>query len=124
MKTQNIQALADSLWDSYCEIFPKLVKFDCPKIVVNNRLTSTAGRAFTELNQIDLGGKFLRVYPERMMWDTLPHEIAHQIDYNLNGWYTRKPHHGAEWLAIVRILGIKTNPFHSYDVSLVKAVKL
>ena len=108
-----LQQLALNLWDDYCEIFPKLTKFDCPKVIINNRLKSCAGRNFTEDNLIDLAGKFLTAYPENMLRVILPHELAHQIDYDLNGWYNRKPHHGKDWITIMVKIGQAPNPYHN-----------
>jgi predicted SprT family Zn-dependent metalloprotease len=108
-----LQRLTDKLWDDYCEIFPRLVRFDSPKIVINNRFTKCAGMNRTELNQIDLGGKFLAQFPDNMTRVILPHEIAHQIDFNLNGWYDRKPHHGKQWIEIMVRIGQNPNPYHS-----------
>lgn len=108
-----LQKLTDKLWDDYCEIFPRLVRFDSPKIVINNRFTKCAGCNRTEINQIDLAGKFLAQFPDNMTRIILPHEIAHQIDFNLNGWYDRKPHHGKLWTEIMVRIGQKPNPYHS-----------
>jgi len=108
-----LQKLTDKLWDEYCEIFPSLVRFDSPKIVINNRFTKCAGCNRTENNQIDLAGKFLAQFPENMTRVILPHEIAHQIDFNLNGWYDRKPHHGKQWIEIMVRIGQAPNPYHS-----------
>ena len=114
MATQiQLQKLTDKLWDDYSEIFPKLVRFDAPKIIINNRFTKCAGCNRTELNTIELAGKFLIQYPYNMMRVILPHEIAHQIDFNLNGWYNRKPHHGKDWIIIMTKIGQAPNPYHS-----------
>ena len=110
---KNIQTLANSLWDTYCESFPALVKFDCPKIVINNRFTKCAGVNKSDSNVVELAGKFLVKFPENMIEVILPHELAHQIDYNLNGWYDRKPHHGKAWIAIMNRIGQNPEPYHT-----------
>ena len=114
MKTQTqLQTIAERLWAHYTEFFPRLVKFDCPKIVINNRYTKTAGCNHTETNVIELGGKFLAQFDYNMRHVILPHELAHQIDFNLNGWYDRKPHHGKTWIDIMVKIGQEPNPYHS-----------
>ena len=113
---KTLQALTDKLWEEYCEIFPRLVRFDSPTLKVNNRLTKTAGRCFFEENFIDLGGKFLAQHESTMLRVILPHEIAHQIDYNLNGWHTRKPFHGSPWVKIMVKIGQEPNPYHSMEL--------
>lgn len=113
MNTKTLQTLTDRLWGDYAEIFPRLVRFDPPKILINNRFSKTAGCNYTEKNEIELAGKFLVQFPENMTRVILPHEIAHQIDFNLNGWYNRKQHHGKEWITIMLKIGQEPKPFHS-----------
>lgn len=113
---KQIQLLALHYWDSYCEVFPKLVRFDCPEIKISNRLTRTAGRCHSDDNYIVLGGKFLAQFERNMLNVILPHELAHQIDFNLFGWYERKPHHGAEWCDIMIRIGQQPNAYHSMEL--------
>jgi predicted SprT family Zn-dependent metalloprotease len=108
-----IQTHVETLWESYAEIFPKLVRFDAPKITINNRFSVCAGLNYFETNEIQLGGKFLLQFPKNMIEVILPHEIAHQIDFNLNGWYNRKQYHGKAWIEIMVKTGQNPNPYHS-----------
>ncbi len=106
------------LWENYCEIFPKLVRYNPPKIVLNNRLTRTAGRCFQETNVIDLGAKFF-VKPENkkpMLSIILVHEIAHQIDFNLYGISEKKCGHGQKWAEVMVKLGLPANKYHSLTI--------
>lgn len=111
--TQNeLQTIAETLWAEYCEVFPKLVKFDCPKMTINNRFTKTAGCNYTDENEIHLAGKFLAKFEQNMLNVILPHELAHQIDFNLNGWHKGKLHHGKTWIVIMAKLGQNPDPYH------------
>lgn len=103
MKIENIQELAESLWAEYCEIFPQLVKFDCPKIVYNNRFRSTAGVCYAWQNKIELASKFMLNNRKEMLTVILPHEMAHQIDFNLNGDPSPYWHRPAWKLIMVKI---------------------
>lgn len=114
--TETLQQLTNELWEQYCEVFPKLVKFDPPKIVLNNRFTRCAGCCHTADNRIDLGAKFFAKHAKNMVNVILPHEIAHQIDYNLNGWYDRKLHHGKQWRAIMEKMGQNPAAYHSMEL--------
>ena len=109
---QYLQALAETKWAEYCEIFPALVKFDCPKIIINNRFTKTGGINRSAENIVELAGKYFLNNTDSMLRITLPHELAHQIDYNLNGWYPRKKHHGAGWDEIMVLIGLNPDPYH------------
>lgn len=118
MKTNTLQCfemqtLANSLWAEYCEIFPKLVKFDCPTIKLNGRFTKTAGCNYSEENRIDLASKFLAKFRENMFKVILPHEIAHQIDFNLNVVKKGQNYHGKNWQIIMIKIGQKPNTYHS-----------
>jgi predicted SprT family Zn-dependent metalloprotease len=108
---QYLQTLAEIKWAEYCEIFPKLVKFDCPKIVLNNRLTSTGGRCFSWLNKVDLATKFFVNNQDAMLRITLPHELAHQIDRNLNGDCMNR-HHRQSWKEIMIKIGLPPDRCH------------
>ena len=115
--TQSIlQALAENLWQEYCEIFPALVKFDCPIIVINNRFTRTGGCNYSDINRVDLAGKFFANNKKAMLEITLPHELAHQIDYNLNGWYKGKKHHNAQWMDIMIMIGLAPDVYHTMEL--------
>jgi predicted SprT family Zn-dependent metalloprotease len=129
MTTQTIKQLQASqnawltmhtakLWGDYCEIFPKLVKYNPPKIVLNNRLTRTAGRCFQELNVIDLGAKFFNkpMNKKPMLSIILVHEIAHQIDFNLYGLSEKKCGHGEMWCEVMVKLGLPPAKFHSLSI--------
>lgn len=106
------------LWEQYCEIFPRLVKFNPPLIKINNRLTRTAGRCFQTENIIELGGKFF-FKPENkkpMINVILVHEIAHQIDYNIFGESELKCGHGKNWCNIMVKLGLPADKYHSLTI--------
>lgn len=112
INVKSLQAHTENLWAEYCEIFPALVRFDAPKIILNNRFTKCAGCNNSDDNVIQLSGKFLTQFPDNMVRVILPHEIAHQIDFNLNGWYDRKPHHGKTWQIIMAKIGQPAEPYH------------
>lgn len=112
MKQETLQSIAESLWLEYCEIFPKLVKFDCPKIVLNNRLSATAGRCFSWKNEIDLASKFFIKHKAEMLRVILPHELAHQIDVNLYGAYNRD-YHRQSWKTIMVKIGLPPDRCHN-----------
>ena len=109
-----IQETTEMLWLEYCLIFPGLVKFDTPTIKLSNRLTATAGYNQSEKNIIVLGSKFIAAFPEMMISETLPHEIGHQIDYNINGWKAGRKHHDKYWKAVMEKIGVPYSIYHSY----------
>jgi len=116
MDKKIIQRYSDNLWLAYCEIFPQLVKFDCPQIVYNNRFTRTAGCCYQETNIIHIGAKFMPKNKNAMLVTILPHELAHQIDFNLFGISEKKCGHGVNWSNIMVKLGLEPNRYHSLEV--------
>lgn len=113
MLQKTLDKLTDKYWSEYCESFPKLVRLNPPKIIINNRFTKCAGCNVSQDRVIQLAGKFLLHFSDNMKRVILPHEIAHQIDFDINGWYDRKPHHGKSWIAIMETIGQPANPYHS-----------
>jgi predicted SprT family Zn-dependent metalloprotease len=108
-----LNAHTAKLWQEYCEIFPRLVRYNPPKIVLNNRLMRTAGRSFQDLNIIDLANKFFVKNEREMICTILVHELAHQIDHNLFGESELKCGHGKKWCEIMIKLGLPANKYHS-----------
>lgn len=114
--TASLQKIAEGLWEVYCEIFPKLVRFDCPKVIINNRFTRTGGVNYSEENKVELAGNYFINNERTMILVTLPHELAHQIDYNLNGWYKGKKHHNKGWIDIMNAIGLIADPYHHMEL--------
>ena len=50
-----------------------------------------------------------------MLTDTLPPEMAHQIDFDVNGYPKNNRWHGPQWIKIVVQLGIKTAIYHEME---------
>jgi predicted SprT family Zn-dependent metalloprotease len=114
-----IQREAHMIWDSLCEMYPRLAQFDCPTISLNGRLWKCAGRCFQDDNKIDLGYKFFqnRKYAQYMIDVILPHEIIHQAAFNLFGDSELKCGHGISWQKIMLEYGLEANPYHTMEIS-------
>ena len=118
MKTliYTVEKATDSIWSALAESYPKLVRFDAPKIVLCNRLTRTAGKNYQTLNRIHLANKFYARNYAEMFSIILPHEIAHQADFNLFGESEKKCGHGKNWAKIMVELGLPANKYHSLTI--------
>jgi predicted SprT family Zn-dependent metalloprotease len=112
-KIETLEKVTDHLWAELCESYPKLVRFNPPKIILNNRFTKTAGCNYQTLNRIDLASKFFARNSVQMFSVILPHEIAHQADFNLFGLSEKKCGHGKKWAKIMVELGLPANKYHS-----------
>lgn len=82
-----------------------------PKVVLNNRLKTTAGRAFIENNPqyIDLSTELFWEYTEEFLNDTIPHELAHLVAYTIYG----DKGHGKGWYSIIKQFSINTTRLHN-----------
>ena len=109
-----------TIWETLCELYTPLVRYNEPKIVVSGRLWRTAGYCQQDSNTITLGYKFFIAKPEyyRYMFDMiLPHEIIHQADFNLYGESEKKCGHGKNWCDIMVNYGLNAEAFHSMDIT-------
>ena len=115
----NLQRQTVMLWDSLCEIYTPLVHYNEPKLELNGRLWRTAGMCFQEDNRIQMATKFFLANKNycNTMWDViLPHEIAHQADFNLFGKSEKICGHGEKWAEIMVQLNLEANPYHSMEI--------
>jgi len=123
MDKKSLQKILDQncamVWDSLCELYPRLVRFNEPKILINGRLWRNAGFCYQTENKIELGLKFFNSNQRNfnyMMRVILPHEIIHQADWNLFGESELPCGHGEKWREIMLNYGLPDNPFHSMDI--------
>jgi len=107
------QNLAESYWFAYSKIWAILAKHPCPTIEVNNRFTSTGGVNYSDRNLIKLSGKFMINNREQIAKVTLPHELAHQIDFILHGWKRGARHHRQSWKDIMIKIGLPPEIYHN-----------
>jgi len=101
-------------------MYPPLTSFNPPIIELNGRLYRTAGRCHQEDNVIQLGIKFFEhsiEYRDIMTEIILPHEIIHQVDYNLYGDSEAKCGHGKKWQEIMINYGLEANPYHKMEIT-------
>ena len=102
---------AAQFWDYARRVFPDIG--DMPVVVMNSRLTSTAGRCWTDGSKIDLSCYLMTNNFEHFHKDTIPHELCHAIVCRL--WPNAKGHHNAEWYYVVDTLKVTTSRCHSLE---------
>ena len=107
------------IWDNLCELYPRLLKYNPPVIILNNRLWRNAGLSHQESNIIELGYKFFAYSPDyanNMIKVILPHELIHQADYNLFGLSEAKCGHGNNWKMLMLQYGLSPDIYHSMEI--------
>lgn len=98
------------------------VDIPMPKISYDLRGT-TAGMAYYRENLIKINPVLLVENLTDMLYETVPHELAHLATQKLypeahqRGWGTKRRPHGAEWQSIMRAMGVTPSRTHSYDVA-------
>jgi predicted SprT family Zn-dependent metalloprotease len=112
MTNQELQGIGDSVWAKFRRIYPKLNFFTAPSIEFNKRLSSTAGRCFYEQNKIDISWKLYQIDSKEILEQTVPHEYAHQVSWNMY----KAPGHCATWKSIMVAYGLEPVRCHSIGV--------
>lgn len=104
------EAQVDYAWARFLKIYPALKNYAKPKVVINARLKSTAGRCFYESNRVDFSASLLAEFLPEFAADTIPHEVAHQVAFNLFD----DRGHGKPWKSVMIAYGIKPDRCHNY----------
>lgn len=88
-----------------------------PAIEFSNRFTKTAGLCYVEHNRIVLGTKFLQQHMPQMIAVIIPHELCHQVDFNLHGTPKNNRWHGASWQKIMLQYGLAPDTYHTMELT-------
>ncbi|TCP93316.1 SprT protein [Cricetibacter osteomyelitidis] len=92
-------------------------KFSMPEICYDLRGTK-AGVAYLQKNLIKLNRTLLQENPNEFIHQTVPHELAHLIVYQVFG---RVKPHGQEWQAVMtKIFNLPADTCHQFDVESVQ----
>ncbi len=114
--TLELSRLAEKQWGDFCELYPSLVRYNPPEIKLCGRIWRTGGYCNFLANKVTLGYKFFAKYNNYMRCVILPHELAHQIDYNLNGEMKPKDFHGPKWQKIMNDYGLPADQYHTMEI--------
>jgi SprT protein len=114
MDKQTLEDLAQyhvrAWWVKFLKQYPTIQRVT-PVVALNNRLKTTAGRAFIEdvPQRIDLSTDLFTQHTERFVSDTIPHELAHLVAYTIHG----DKGHGKGWYSVLAKMGIATTRLHN-----------
>lgn len=101
-------------------------KFLFPQVLYTKRGT-TAGTANTNDWNVNFNSVLLMENIEAFIARTVPHEMAHLIDSQVNPHnfvgIGKRSIHGPTWKSIMKLLGAPVSRCHSYDVSTAKIKK-
>lgn len=108
------QDYVNALWDHCQDVWQELHDIPAPTVKINNRLKTTAGRAWYDLHMIDLSRELLEEHPDHFVKDTIPHEVAHLVA----GIVYEDFGHGQGWKKVLRLMGWTTTRCHNMVNSL------
>ena len=97
-----LESTKSAVWAKFVKLYPKLISFPEPGITFNHKLRTTAGYNYPGENRVEICYKLFVTNQEEQLLVTIPHELAHQVDWNLNN----KQGHGPTWKNIMVAYGL------------------
>lgn len=83
----------------------------CPLVEFSNRMTETAGRAWSRSRRIVLSNRYLHSVPQSDFDNVIGHEVAHIFADN---YYNRNCHHGPLWRKVMLSLNLPADRCHAF----------
>lgn len=124
MITTEMKAKVQTRIDECMQIIKAKYKVDMPQPTIQFDLKGTsAGTADYRKWVIQINPVFLKNNFEDMLYETVPHELAHLATHVIypeahkRTWNTKRRPHGAEWQSIMRSMGVEPQRTHNYDLT-------
>jgi len=114
---QVLEQQVSRTWRELQELYPKLKKYNAPKVKINNRMWRTAGLAHCEIHCVEFSSKFFNRYEFEMYREIIPHELIHVADFIINGDDPTNFWHGPMWCKMMKEYGLPPNRFHEYYIN-------
>jgi predicted SprT family Zn-dependent metalloprotease len=80
-----------------------------PQTEISNRLKTTAGYMYYEQRVMKLSFELFSEYTDEMTVETIPHELAHQVAWDIY----REGKHGVPWKNVMRSIGKEPTRCHT-----------
>jgi predicted SprT family Zn-dependent metalloprotease len=107
-----------AVWAKFVTIYPRLNK-PCPKIIINNRLKTTAGRCDFTARLIDLSPLLFNENITEFISIIIPHEVAHQVAWDIYG----DSGHGSDWKSVMVNYGIPAERCHKLISTVIESTR-
>ena len=114
---QVLEQQVSRTWRELQELYPKLKKYNAPKVKINNRMWRTAGLAHCEIHCVEFSSKFFNRYEFEMYREIIPHELIHVADFIINGDDPTNFWHGPMWCKMMQEYGLEPNRFHNLYIN-------
>lgn len=118
MDIRILQHMSNNLWEVFGALFPDIGEY--PRVTLSNRLKSTLGYCQQEHRIITLRADMFGVSTRYMVHTILPHELAYQVDYDLNGICEDKGGHGETWEKIMLTYGLEPRRYAHHSMGRIK----
>lgn len=107
---------ASAWWAKLSRIHPRAGSI--PTVEISKRLKTCAGKMDVWKRHMVLCYDLIDLYPDTFSSDTIPHELAHQVAFDVHGIgkdleAKRIPWHGTEWAAIMGSIGLDPAMYHN-----------
>jgi predicted SprT family Zn-dependent metalloprotease len=97
------------IWARFQSLYPKLRKFQSPTIIINNRFKTCGGVCKADERVIEYSAEMYFYNQEEYYKNIMPHENAHQVEWDLLG----TSGHGPAWKEIMRAYGCEPSRLHN-----------
>ena len=101
-----VQATGARVWARFASLYT--LHTSIPELQISKRLKTTAGFCYHEKRVITLCYDLLLEYPGDMYNVIIPHEIAHQVDWDIY----KESGHGKTWKSIMVKYGLPPDRCH------------
>lgn len=100
-------------WLKLCALYPALKPEQMPIIQFNGRLTKTGAWVYVTERVIEVSRKLYQGNEDEYANVLIPHELAHQADFDLYGMPKRGQDHKGTWIEIMQALGLPPDRYHN-----------
>jgi len=112
-----VTATATVHWTAMQKLWPKLKKYNVPRIKVNNRRWRIAGMAYCIKHEVEFSSKFFNNYKNEMLCIIIPHELIHIADFIMFGEDNTDNGHGPAWRKLMVEYGLLPDRYHHYYIN-------
>ena len=96
-------------WNTFAKVFPELKNHNVPAVKINNRLKTTAGKAWYDLHLVEFSAELMWEHTDNFIADTIPHEVAHLVAAIVFGDFG----HRSGWKQTLEMGGFTSNRCHN-----------
>lgn len=114
MNKEMMTKLAETAIREFCVKYAEQgYVINTPNVIIEKLPSGTAGLAYIRENLIKLDEDYFRENQDKIIFDTIPHEIAHFIVHTY--YKNAKQNHGPEFRSVMRSIGLSGSTYHTME---------